>query len=475
MLSLNFFNSRTGKVERFEHNPATPIHIYTCGPTVYDEVHIGNLKTFLWSDFIVIYLRTIGYATHHIMNITDIDDKIIQRLPIKTKDSLLEYTAHYTNVFLDGIHRLGVRMYDTSNIHKITENVDHIFKNIAELHAAGNAYVTQDGSVYFNTSTYTGKNPFACTHAEDTTSETYSGRTIRRAEDVLSPRDFALWKAKPDEPLALQWELKGVEGAAPGRMGWHIECSALAEKVLGTVHIKMGGSDLKHIHHAAEIYQSETLHPDTVYGTSWIHFGFVNFSGEKMSKSLGNVLRLRDLEGRINLKLLRLYLLSKSYRNDFDFNESEIEDGSYLKKQFVNFHLLYNKLSRQFYRPPPATSSVSEFEPLYEQLLAIIANDFDTGRALNRLFEYINKWQTQPMTPVLATLVLSELEKANHLFNILDNDLLHIDAHTLSVLEYREQLRLSRQFEESDRIRKTIQTEFIFEDDKTGYTLIRKV
>ena len=472
MTSLAFFNSRTGRVERFEHDPASPIHIYTCGPTVYDEVHLGNLKTFMWSDFIITYLRAIGYITNHVMNITDIDDKIIQRLPVKTKECLIEYTSHYTSVFMDAMARLGVRMYGPANIHKITDHIEPIFQNIRDLYAAGHAYVTRDGSVYFSAASFAGSNPFACAVDDQ---EGFSSRQIRRSDDVVSVRDFALWKAKPDEPPALQWELTGIEGVAPGRMGWHIECSALAEKVLGTVHLKMGGSDLKHIHHAAEIYQSESLYPETVYGSSWIHFGFLNMSGEKMSKSLGNVLRLREIEGRFNLKLLRLYLLSKSYRAEFDYNEAEISDGSYLKKQFVNLHLLYNKLSRHLYRSPPAGMVMPEVEPLYDQLLVILANDFDTGGAVHRLFEFVNRWQSQFVTPAGAAAVLAEIEKTNTLFNILDTELLDIDADVLRLLETREQLRNQRQFVESDRIRGEIQRRFLFEDDRSGYSLIQIV
>jgi cysteinyl-tRNA synthetase len=465
---MQFYDSRKSSIVPFTHNPSIPVNIYTCGPTVYDEVHLGNLKTFLWSDFIVSVLKASGYETNHIMNITDIDDKIIKRLPEQTKESLIAFTTTYTDLFLDSLTKLGVRNYTKHNIHRVTDYVEEIKHSVQVIVETGHGYVTRDGSVYFDTASFTGTNPFASvTDVEDDE----SARTIIRAEDVRSKKDFALWKAKPEEDVTLHWNLESVRGAANGRMGWHIECSSIARRALGKVHIKMGGSDLKHIHHAAEIYQSECL-GDEVYGDYWIHFGFLNFGGEKMSKSLGNVMRLSEIEAAsVNLKLLRLYLLSKSYKNDTDFNLEDIQDGSYLKKNFMNLHLLYNKLKYAFYKSEGATTSLP---PLYPAVLKKLQENFDTVGALKLLFEYVNVTYKMKLNAEMERAILDELNKVNDLFNILDPSLLTIDVGTLALVSMREAHRAAKQFAEADLIRLELHTRYVFEDDKTGFSLVSR-
>ncbi len=158
-IKVKFFNSRSNSNDLFEHDKNLPINIYTCGPTVYDRVHLGNLKTFLWSDFIVSFLNAVGYTTNHIMNITDIDDKIINRLPEQTYEALINYTKKYTNLFLEDIEKLGIKNYRRDNIHKVIDNIDNMEYMILELINKNYAYETEDGSVYFD-STKINNNPF---------------------------------------------------------------------------------------------------------------------------------------------------------------------------------------------------------------------------------------------------------------------------------------------------------------------------
>jgi len=467
---LSFYNSRTARHEPFLHDLSTPLHVYTCGPTVYDEVHLGNLRTFVWSDFIISVLHALGYTTRHIMNITDIDDKIIKRLPEQTKDALLAYTTLYTNRFLEALHKLGVRNYGPHNIHRITDYVENIKQSIRTICEKGCGYVTRDGSVYFDTGAWVGTNPFASIVANKCDSE--STRTIIRAEDVKLSRDFVLWKAKPEE--GIHWNLEGVEGALAGRMGWHIECSAVAHSVLGKVHLKIGGSDLKHIHHAAEIYQSETICNEELYGDSWIHLGFLNFVGEKMSKSIGNVIRLQEVEERgINLFLLRMYLLSKSYRGDADFTYVDIEEGSYLRKNFINFHLLYNKLQYGFYRATTVTTK--EIPTVFSTILEKLCVDFDTAGAFEALFQFVNQVYKMPLTPSIAKAFLEEIKQIDSVFHLLDPQLTHIDAATICVLKDREELRARKDFAAADVIRMEVQKQYFFEDDKTGFSLVPRM
>ncbi len=460
MQTLKFYNSRSKSLEPFVHDKTIPINMYTCGPTVYDRVHLGNLKTFLWSDFVVSYLQAIGYTTNHIMNITDIDDKIINRLPEQTYESLIEYTSYYTEKFLEDIAKLGLRNYTKQNIHKVTDNTDSMEDTVIELKDKGFAYETSDGSVYFD-STKIVSNPFTV----DCDTEGYeSGRNIIRAEGVKNSRDFVLWKVKPERTL--KWGKRLQEG----QISWNPECTCLSIKYLKKVHIGLGGFDLKDVHHAATISQAEALDPCNKYGDYWIHFGFLNFGGDKMSKSIGNVLRLDDIEH--NYKLVRMYFLSKSWKNTFDYSDDEIE---LMKKDFVNLHMLYNKLSNGFYRTNKNDKLNYTGDTLvYNKILDIISDNFNTGDALKELIKYVDKFMKVYLTESVADEIKLELDLVNSLFNILDDNLLDIDNQTRELITQREELRKLKQFDKTDSMRDEIKLTYIFEDENTGFTLIKK-
>lgn len=462
-IELKFYNSRTKQIEQFTHEKSIPINMYTCGPTVYDRVHLGNLKTFLWSDFVVQYLNMIGYKTNHIMNITDIDDKIINRLPEQTYSSLIEYTSFYTEKFLEDINKLGIYNYTKKNIHKVTDNVESMEQMVLDLIEKGFAYETPDGSVYFD-STKIVNNPF---YVDNNTEGYQSERNIIRADGVKSSRDFVLWKVKTDRSIVWGNKLK------KGCISWMPECTCLSLKYLNKVHIALGGYDLMSSHHCATLSLAESLNSSNKYGDYWIHFGFLNFSGDKMSKSLGNVKRLEDVN--YNYKLLRMYLLSKSWKNDFDYSEEEIK---LMKKDFINLHLMYNKLFNKFYKPsknPKQNYSSNSDTKIYHKILETIGNNFNTELALKLLVEYVNKFMKVYLEEETANNILDELNKVNNLFNILDDELLFINQETMNFINEREEFRKQKQFEKTDAMREELKKTFIFEDENTGFTLIRKI
>lgn len=462
MKELKFYNSRTKQIDSFTHDKTIPINMYTCGPTVYDRVHLGNLKTFLWSDFVVQYLNAIGYKTNHIMNITDIDDKIISRLPEQTYESLIKYTSFYTDKFLEDIGKLGIRNYTQANIHKVTDNTDSMEQMVIDLIDKGFAYETPDGSVYFDSTKIPTTNPF---YVQNDTEGYESNRNIIRAEGVRNNRDFVLWKVKTDQTL--QWGKK----LTYGRISWNPECCCLSLKYLGKVHIAFGGSDLKNVHHFSSLAQAEALDPSNKYGDYWIHFGFLNFSGDKMSKSIGNVKRLEDVN--YNYKLLRMYLLSKSWKNDFDYLEEEIE---LMKKDFINLHMLYNKLKNKFYRESKnSKQNYSGDTEIYNKILEKISNNFDTQSGLQLLTEYINKLMKVYLEEEIANNIFNELNKVNELFNILDENLLEVNQDTMKFINEREELRKQKQFDKTDAMRDELKKTFIFEDENTGFSLIKKL
>lgn len=321
------------------------------------------------------FLSKIGYKVNAILNITDIDQKIIDRLPEQTLPSLLQFTQNFTDKFLEDMKSLGIRSYTSDNIHKVTDNLDIIENMIDTLVNNESAYQTSDGSVYFDSSKIINY-PFV----EPSDDSNYSSsRNLIKSDDVKSNKDFALWKARDGNSFNLDSKF------GKGLCGWHIECSGICAKHLGRVDIHMGGSDLKFPHHTSSILQSEAYNPDQIFGKYWIHMGFLNFRDNIMSKSLGNTLKLEDV--KVNHKLLRMYFLSKSYHSNFDYSNDELD---LLRKDFANLHLLYNKLSYKFYKNK--TSKVSLDHYIYDDILKVISNNFNVTSAFHLLTSYVDKF-----------------------------------------------------------------------------------
>jgi cysteinyl-tRNA synthetase len=217
--------------------------------------------------------------------------------------------------------------------------------------------------------------------------------------------------------------------------------------------------------------QAEAYKPNQKYGDYWIHFGFLNFAGDKMSKSIENVKRLEDVN--YNYKLIRMYLLSKSYKNTFDYLEEEIE---LMKKDFINLHMLYNKLSKKFYKQSKNSKQNYSYDTkIYEKILEIIGNNFETNSGLKILFDYVDKFMKVYLKEETANNILNELNKVNELFNILDENLLEINQETMNFINEREELRKQKQFDKTDAMREELKKTFIFEDENTGFSLIKKL
>jgi cysteinyl-tRNA synthetase len=466
-VNLKLYNTRSKTIENFDHDIKNPVKIYTCGPTVYNRAHIGNLKTFMWSDFIVCYLQAIGYNTNHIMNITDIDDKIINSLEKQDLETLIKFTTKYTDLFLEDIKALGIRSYTSENIHKVSDNIEPIVNMIQKLLDLGYAYRVSDGSIYFDVSKVD-KYPFPdfqktiLARDDDYVSE----RKIIKSEDVKSKNDFVLWKSKKEGDI--YWDTSIGKGV----VSWNSECSGIFLHHLQDVHIAFGGCDLTFPHHTNSIILAEHVNPDGVYGKYSLHSGFLNFSGDKMSKSLGNILKLTDVKH--NYYLFRLYVLSKSYRHNFDYSELELEK---MKTNFINFHMLYNKLKLGFVKNNvnPNKNYHVKNTYIYDELLEIISNDFDTKNALIKLFAYVDKLLNVYMDSETSRNVLNELDNVNRLFNILDKNVLDISDETLNFIVEREELRKLKQFERSDLMRTQLLEKYFFEDEQTGYLIINKI
>ena len=346
--------------------------LYVCGPTVYDDAHLGHAKSALVFDLLTRVLRANGYEVTYARNITDIDDKIIAKAIIEKK-TIHEITDFYTDSFHNEMAKLGVKRPDIEP--KATENLEAMHDLIQKLIDKGHAYATSEGDVYFDT-------------ASDKHYLTLSSR-VQEAEDrqerVVSSNlkknqaDFALWKSVKDDTITYQSPF----GA--GRPGWHLECSAMIEKHLAkpnakfAVDIHGGGADLLFPHHENEAAQTRcaTNHSLAAY---WMHNGFVNIDGRKMSKSLNNSFFLKDALKEYDGEVLRYYLLSTHYRSNFNFNEEDLQTA---KKRLDKIYRLKKRLF--------SLATNEEKTEFQDALLKALSDDLNISLALALIDEMLSK------------------------------------------------------------------------------------
>jgi len=385
--------------------------MYACGPTVYDYGHIGNLRTFIAVDILSRFLRQSGYSVRHVMNITDVDDKII-RNSARDGVSVQQYTKKYEKAFLEDIAALNI---EQPILVRATEHIPEMAEFIAELEKKGFAYRAEDGSYYFRIAKFP---TYGQLSKKDFAGMEDGARVDVDEYEKDSARDFALWKApKPGET---SWET--VIG--PGRPGWHVECSVMAMEELGeTFDLHAGGEDLIFPHHENEIAQSEALTGKT-FAHFWFHVRFLLVEGEKMSKSLGNFYTLRDLVLKGHKpSSIRYLLASVPYRNQLNFTF----DG--LKQAAVSVERLRNFQSRlttgQF--PEGATESMAELaRETAERMRAGMDDDLNTAQAQAAIFDMVRKANAamdagqfkKDDVPAL----LASLEGFDELFAVLKDD-----------------------------------------------------
>src|SRR4051812_21903555 len=281
-MALRFYNTLTQRVEDFAPLHDNEVRMYTCGPTVYNYAHIGNLRTFTFEDILRRWLAARGYKLNHVMNITDVEDKIIRNAMAQGK-TIQEYTEQYTRAFLED--SAAMRLQRPERIVKATEEIEGMADAVRKLEEKGFTY-RSDGSVYFRIANFDGYGKLS---HNDFSGIRAGARVDVDEYDKADARDFVLWKAaKNGEPF---WETT----LGNGRPGWHIECSVMAIKYLGeTLDIHAGGIDLAFPHHENEIAQSESL-TGKPFSRFWLHAEFLLVEGQKMSKSLGNYYTLRDI------------------------------------------------------------------------------------------------------------------------------------------------------------------------------------
>lgn len=374
MMSIKVYNTLTGKKEVLQPVEEGKIRMYVCGPTVYDLSHIGHARSAVSFDVIYRYLAYRGFDVNYTRNYTDIDDKIIARAN-KDGTDWREIAERYIKAFDEDMEALGVVL--PTHRPRATETMDKIIELIEVLIQKGYAYVT-DGDVYYSVRRFADYGKLSGKNIE----ELESGARVEVDERKKDPLDFALWKAsKPGEPW---W----TSPWGRGRPGWHIECSAMCLKWLGTtIDIHGGGKDLVFPHHENEVAQSEAA-TGKPFARYWLHNGFVNIEKEKMSKSLGNILNIRDVLRGHTSESVRLFLLSSHYRSPIDYSEDSLREAEAKAERF------YRTLDR-IEKERPETSKTAVGKGIEEELMAPILeamdDDFNTAAAIGKVFEEVTR------------------------------------------------------------------------------------
>ena len=410
-MALRLFNTMSSRIEEFRPLRDREVRMYACGPTVYDYGHIGNFRTFVAVDLLRRFFRQSGYAVRHVMNITDVDDKII-RNSARDGVTVQQYTAKYEKAFLEDAAMIGI---EEPVLVRATEHISEMADFVAKLVERGFAYRTDDGSYYFRIAKFP---EYGKLSKRDFSGMQDGARVDVDEYDKDSARDFALWKApKPGEA---SWE----SAIGPGRPGWHLECSVMSMGELGeTFDLHAGGEDLIFPHHENEIAQSESITGKT-FANFWFHPRFLLVEGEKMSKSLGNFFTLRDLVLKGHKpSSIRYLLASVPYRNQLNFTFDGLKQAAVSVERLRNFR---SRLSagalQEGYNPDMQTLGVQTVE----RVTAALDDDLNTAQAQAAIFEMVRQANAAADTGAIrkgdVPRLLGALTMFDEIFAVLDDD-----------------------------------------------------
>ena len=478
---MKLYNTMTNKIEEFKTIEENKVKMYVCGPTVYNYIHLGNARPIVVFDTLARYFKYKGMEVDYVQNFTDVDDKIINK-SIEEGISASEVSEKYIKCFFEDINRLNI--LESVKRPKVTENMAEIIEIIQKLIDNGFAY-EKDGDVYFEVKKYKDYGKLSNQKIE----ELELGARIDVSEIKKNPVDFALWKKKKDgEPF---WESPWGQG----RPGWHIECSAMAKKYLGdTFDIHGGGQDLVFPHHENEIAQSKCAYHGN-FANYWLHNGFIQINGDKMSKSLGNFFLLREILEKFSGNVVRLFILSTHYRKPINFSFENMEDT---KKALQNIVKSMNKFENivekyknekiENVKNSEFSQKIDEFDKKFEDAMD---EDMNTPQALATIFDQIR--ETNKFISVnkdeLST-IYSEIEKSyeslkrkiGNVFGIeieMENSAKEEDGENMELtkkliellIKLRSEARSEKNFKLSDEIRDELKALGVeIKDNKDGST-----
>lgn len=460
-MTLRVYNTLSRKKEPFKPLKKREVTIYTCGPTVYDYVHIGNFREYTFEDILRRYLKHKGYRIHWVMNITDVDDKTIKGAK-KTGMALESYTKKYTNAFWNDLVSLNIQK--PKNYVKATDHITDIVLLIQKLLSKGYAY-RADKSIYFNIKKFKKYGKLS----QLSKRKIKSGARVNQDEyQKNSASDFVLWKAWKKKDGSIFWDT----AIGKGRPGWHIECSAMAQKYLGeTLDIHTGGVDLIFPHHENEIAQSQAA-TGKKFVRYWLHGEHLLVNGKKMAKSANNFYTLRDLVGKgYDPLALRILYLSTHYRDKLNFTEKSITSAGKTLKNIEDF------LFRLSHTPFPKTSQAKRLKVILKKAKSdfekALDNDLGTPQALQvffNLIKQINKLIDKEKISIKdAQLIFQTLTEFDKILGILPKiKEVGISAEAKKLIEEREKERKKRNFKKADKIRKELEKYGILVED-TGF------
>jgi cysteinyl-tRNA synthetase len=444
MNSLKIYNTLSREKEEFIPLNKNSVGMYVCGPTVYDEPHIGNARPLIIFDLVYrILIKNFGKnKVNYVRNITDIDDKIIQRAN-ELKIDINELTKTVTDIFLADCKYLNCLL--PNNQPKATENIKGMIQMIENLLRKKFAYI-KDGNVYFNVNKFKDYGKLSNKNPKDL----ISGSRVEISELKNNPLDFVLWKPSKDkEPF---WESPWGKG----RPGWHIECSAMSEKYLGKeFDLHCGGLDLIFPHHENEIAQSICANDSNIFAKYWMHNGYVTVDGKKMSKSDGNFVTINNLKNDFNGQIVRLSILGTHYRQPLDWNLKILETN---KKILENWYSLYS----------PNEDEISD------ELFNILLDDLNTPKFITNIHSLYNKAKTgdveakKDLNSALKFLGLFEqsVEQFNSLRKKSNLDISEIE----NLIEQRNLARKDKDFKKADKIRLDLEKNGILIEDLNDKT-----
>jgi cysteinyl-tRNA synthetase len=442
--TMKVFNTLTGKKEDFQPRGKV-VTMYVCGITAYDESHVGHAMSYIIFDVVRRYLEFKGYRVRHVQNFTDVDDKIIERASRLGVPPLELAEKHVAGYFAD-MDALNIKRADVYP--RATGEIPEVIRIVQGLVDRGHAYES-DGSVYFRVKSFPGYGKLSRRNLDEMVSQ-----TSPYGEKKESPLDFALWKAaKPGEPF---WESPWGKG----RPGWHMECTAMALKHLGeSIDIHGGGQDLIFPHHENEIAQTECFTGQAPFARYWLHNGLLQLNNEKMSKSLGNLVNVKDALERFGSDALRLFVLGSHYRSPLTYSEEALEASQRGAERLRS--ALVHKAQAQ------GMAEVLNTGALEQRFVAAMDDDFNTAQAIAALFELsreINRGAEQGLDVTEAQQTLSKLAGVLGL-TLEEKTQITPDAAAFIelLISTREDLRRNKQWQLADGIRKGL--------DKLGVTL----
>ncbi len=469
-MTINLHNTLTKHVDEVHPLEDGHITIYSCGPTVYDHVHIGNLSAFIMADTLRRAITANGLTTKHVMNFTDVDDKTIRRSRekypnIDAMDALRKLTSEYGDKFLQDMKAIGNDIESLTFIRAADDTtIENMRQLITELHDKGFAYVADDG-VYFNIDAYKKSGKKYGQLVEITEDNTSSERIQNDEYDKDSAHDFALWKKQKDGEPA--WEFTLDDHNLTGRPGWHIECSVMSRMELGQpFDIHTGGIDLAFPHHENEIAQSTAGHDDPTYASMFVHNEHILVDGKKMAKSAGNFYTLGDLvEKGVDPLAFRLLVLQSHYRNPTNFSFDNAAAAHNRLKHWRTIATLRHQ-TRAMHDQPENMASVAVIDKIREAL----ANDLDTPEALRLIDEIFSYLESHSLESIYQNALVPLLEAIDDMLGLqlLESTPDITDEQKQLVME-RQRAREAKDWTTSDKLRDELAGQgIVVRDTPTG-------